>query len=204
MYDNATSEPVFIPKTYGKSIDASQLPEGIARFFPVSSPESTSGLPLHILLPILKWVREDVAEIRRALEGVEMRMRGGSVLIIYEADWDKAEVGVKYLEEQKQREPEGTVQDDGEDEDEYEEDGEEDDDEYEEEDDGDGEDDDEYEEEGDGDENTAKPVPYVVKLIDFAHTRVKPGEGPDEGVLMGLETTVELLEGRIEQLYNNR
>jgi 1D-myo-inositol-tetrakisphosphate 5-kinase/inositol-polyphosphate multikinase len=178
VYDNTTSEPVFIPKTYGKSINVSQLPEGIARFFPVSSPESTNGLPLHILLPILKFVREDVAEIRQALAGVEMRMRGGSVLIIYEADWDKAEVGVKYLEEQKQRE--ATVQDDGEDDDEYEED------------------------EDDDDENTAKePVPYVVKIIDFAHTRIKPGEGPDEGVLLGLDTTLKLLDGRISQLCNN-
>jgi len=42
--------------------------------------------------------------------------------------------------------------------------------------------------------------PYVVKLVDFAHTRLAPGEGPDEGVLLGLDTMLKLLGGRIAQL----
>jgi inositol-polyphosphate multikinase len=40
---------------------------------------------------------------------------------------------------------------------------------------------------------------YVVKLIDFAHTKLETGIGPDEGVVKGLDTTVRLLEGRIAE-----
>lgn len=41
--------------------------------------------------------------------------------------------------------------------------------------------------------------PVVLKMIDFAHTRLAPGEGPDEGVLAGLYTFRILLEGRLEE-----
>ena len=51
-------------------------------------------------------------------------------------------------------------------------------------------------------EETLKKVgpPFAVKLIDFAHTRLVSGEGPDEGVLKGLDTTLKLLAGRIEEV----
>ena len=42
--------------------------------------------------------------------------------------------------------------------------------------------------------------PYIVKVIDFAHTRIVPGEGPDEGVLKGIDTTLDLLDQRIRQV----
>ena len=63
---------------------------------------------------------------------------------------------------------------------------------------------DEEDEEGEesdseGDEEGNGP-PYMAKLIDFAHTRLAPGEGPDEGVLLGLDTILRLLNGRISQL----
>lgn len=38
-----------------------------------------------------------------------------------------------------------------------------------------------------------------VRLIDFAHTRAAPGEGPDEGVLKGLGKVRELLEGWLSE-----
>lgn len=94
-----------------------------------------------------------------------MRMVGGSLLIIYEADWARAKEGVEYLEE----------------------------------DDSEGEDD----EDNDEDEDDAKKrpgPPYIVKVIDFAHTRIVPGQGPDEGVLKGIDTTLSLLDKRIEQV----
>ena len=33
--------------------------------------------------------------------------------------------------------------------------------------------------------------PYIVKVIGFAHTRIVPGEGLDEGVLKGIDTTLD-------------
>ncbi|KAG8753611.1 hypothetical protein FRC11_007269 [Ceratobasidium sp. 423] len=46
-----------------------------------------------------------------------------------------------------------------------------------------------------------KPGPVcVVKLIDFAHTRLVPGQGPDDSSMLGMGTTIKLLEGRIREL----
>ena len=60
---------------------------------------------------------------------------------------------------------------------------------------------DDDESDGGGGKKRPRP-PYCVKLIDFAHTRFKPGEGPDEGVLLGLSTVLKLLDGRIEEVRN--
>ncbi|KAG6852903.1 hypothetical protein C0991_008272 [Blastosporella zonata] len=176
VYDNVTSLAVNTPKSYGKSIKPTDLPDGISRFFPVGSPiaesggssssTSTSGLPLDTLLPILREIREDVAEVRDIYSELEIRMVGGSLLIVYEADWTRAKEGVKRLEEEEEEE-----EDDDEDEDE------------------------------DEDEDADKPgPPCVVKLIDFAHTRLVLGQGPDEGVLLGMDTLLKLIDGRIAQL----
>ena len=181
MYDLATGKAVNTPKAYGKSIKPADLPEGIARFFPFggaldalqepaangdngAKPWTGTGLPLDLLLPILESMREDIAEIRAALAQMDLRMVGGSLLIIYEADLDRAREGLKWMEEAP------------EDEDEEE----------------------EEEEDNEDDEKRVGP-PYIVKLIDFAHTKIVPGIGPDEGVLKGVDTVLRLLDGRIEQ-----
>ncbi|KIJ96034.1 hypothetical protein K443DRAFT_296700 [Laccaria amethystina LaAM-08-1] len=94
VYDNATSLPVITPKSYGKSIKPSDLPDGILRFFPVGqAPRSSSGLPKQTLLPILRVIREDVAGIQQVFLTLEIRLVGGSLFIIYEADWARAENG---------------------------------------------------------------------------------------------------------------
>lgn len=105
-----------------------------------------------------------------------MRMIASSFLFIYEADIEKAREGVKWMEEH----PDGLESDDDEDDDE----------------------DDEDEEEEDEDEKAKeKPgPPYIVKLIDFAHTKLTPGQGPDKGLLKGMDTVIELLEGRIKEV----
>ncbi|TFK32604.1 hypothetical protein BDQ12DRAFT_692302 [Crucibulum laeve] len=183
VHDNTTGLPVNTPKAYGKSIKVADLPDGIARFFPIgvpsiSSPDSpptdlptptNSGLPAHNLLPILQSLRGDIAEIREAFTSIHMRMVGASLLIVYEADWDLADAGVKkYLSEDAE----------GMDEDESEE---------------------ESEDEAEGAPKKIPP-PYVVKLIDFAHTKIMPGKGPDEGVLRGIDTVLSLLDGRIAEV----
>ncbi|KAF5317936.1 hypothetical protein D9619_012175 [Psilocybe cf. subviscida] len=61
--------------------------------------------------------------------------------------------------------------------------------------------DDEEEEEDDNDDSATKiGPPFVVKLIDFAHTSFVPGQGPDEGVLLGMDNVVKLLDGRLKEL----
>ncbi|KAK0185980.1 SAICAR synthase-like protein [Armillaria mellea] len=147
VHDHATGEPVNTPKSYGKSIQPPDLPEGIARFFPTLAPHTTQGLP---------------PKIREAFAGMEMRMVGGSLLIIYEGELTKAEDGVKWMLEEEEEE--------------------------------------EGDEDEDDDEKPKRGPPYTVKLIDFAHTRFVPGEGPDEGVLKGFDTVLSLLDGRLKEV----
>ena len=54
-----------------------------------------TGLPKDVLLPILESLREDIAEIRETLSQIELRMVGTSLLIVYEADWERAREGVR-------------------------------------------------------------------------------------------------------------
>ncbi|KAJ7677427.1 hypothetical protein B0H17DRAFT_944838 [Mycena rosella] len=167
VYDNTTGEPDTTPKAYGKSISAAQLPEGIARFFPVATADAPAqGLPTPLLLQILELLREDVQDIRDAFAAIEMRMVGASLLFLYESDATRAEEGLKWM-----------LTDDDEEEDEEDEDDDDDDDE---------------------DNSSKKPSPPCdVRLIDFAHTRFVPEQGPDEGVLLGLQTVLRLLDERI-------
>jgi 1D-myo-inositol-tetrakisphosphate 5-kinase/inositol-polyphosphate multikinase len=165
VYNNLTGEAVHTSKAYGKSISAEQLPEGIARFFPIATADAPEqGLPAPLLLQILELLREDVQDIRDAFAALEMRMVGGSLLILYESDAARAEEGVQWL-----------LKDDDEEEDDS--------------------------DDSDDDDDPSKPpkryTPYDVRLIDFAHTRFVPGQGPDEGVLLGFKTVLALLDERI-------
>ena len=154
------------------------------------------GLPVSLLLPILGTIRRSVQELRDVLNSIEVRLVGSSLLVVYEGDWDHAEVGVQWLanhpasvtgdegerkEEEICEDAEGEVEEVEGSEVESEED-----------------DDDDEEEEEDG----GSDCPCVVRLIDFAHTRLKPGQGPDPGVLKGLDTLLDLLDGRIAVLIS--
>jgi inositol-polyphosphate multikinase len=171
VHDTVTGQAVNTPSSYGKSIKASDLPDGFSRFFPIRSERLTQGLPKEQLLPVIEAIRKNVAAVRDAFAQLEIRMAGGSFLIIYESDLERAKQGIVLLEE-------GCVEED-EDEDSEDEDS---------------------EDEDEDEENTKPGLPCLVKLIDFAHTKVVPGEGPDEGVLLGIDTTLKLLDGRIAQI----
>lgn len=54
--------------------------------------------------------------------------------------------------------------------------------------------------ESDEGEEDELPLPISLHLIDFAHTLPKPGGGPDEGVLLGLDKFTELVRGRLEDV----
>jgi 1D-myo-inositol-tetrakisphosphate 5-kinase/inositol-polyphosphate multikinase len=103
-------------------------------------------------------------------------MVGGSFLIVYEADWERAAEGVERMKEQTGKL--GGIDEDEEDDE-----------------DGDADDD-----EDEDDENSKGGIPFTVKLIDFAHTHVTPGEGPDEGVVLGMNNVLEFIGARIDDL----
>jgi 1D-myo-inositol-tetrakisphosphate 5-kinase/inositol-polyphosphate multikinase len=143
------------------------------------------GLPASLLLIILESLREDVAELLKAFQEVHLRMVGGSLLIIYESDWERAAECIKLcgLEDESSDESHDDIEED----------------EAEDSDEDDGDDDDKEEDEA----GKKRPgPPYTVNLIDFAHTRITPGQGPDQGVLLGLSTVRKLLDERIEQVRN--
>lgn len=189
----ATDNPIVTSKTFCKSIKPADLPEGFARFFPLASnaatprsvskplpdassketrtPSTGTGIPSELLIPVLSGIHAEVKDIHDAVAKVEMRMVGGSLLIVYEADWERAREGLRLLHEE--RKSDSSSQDE--------------------------EGDDEEEEEEEDDTKSVGP-PFVVKLIDFAHTRILPGEGPDNGVLLGLRTVLKLLDHRLEQV----
>lgn len=50
------------------------------------------------------------------------------------------------------------------------------------------------------DEEERKPRPFTFRMIDFAHTRLAQGEGPDEGLLTGMKSLRELLYTRKEEI----
>jgi inositol-polyphosphate multikinase len=143
------------------------------------------GLPDTLLVPILMSIRKSVQELRDLLSSIELRMVGSSLLIVYEGDWDRAETGVQWLAKEPASMSSGG---DGGKEEEINEDTEVE----------GSEEDEESEEDDSSDEGSESPC--VVRLIDFAHTRLKPGEGPDVGLLKGLDTLVSLLDGRIASL----
>ncbi|KAG8831069.1 hypothetical protein FRC17_003734, partial [Serendipita sp. 399] len=170
------------------------LPEAIARFFPIRTrildlssstpvsegdttitPASPAGTPPALLLPVLRGVLGAIREIREAIAQTELRMVGGSVLIIYEGD---PAILAKALDTQEEAVIADAVQQSR------------------------------QSDQGGATITSvvvgtagAKPTPaYVVKVIDFAHTILKDGIGPDEGVVLGLDTTIRLLEGRIKEV----
>lgn len=115
------------------------------------------------------------------LASLELRVRGSSLLIVVEGDATALAAAVDRVQEEATKPPSRR---DTEDEDE----------------------DDNSDAESvsttDGDGN-AKPhtlLPFDVKWIDFAHARAAPGEGIDEGLILGVRTTRELLEGLRERL----
>lgn len=140
-------------------------------------PSSSSGLPKEILVPILRAICEEIAEIREVCSCLELRMVGISLLIIYEADWTRAEQSlIRFSEEDDEEDEDGDIDME--------------------------EDEDEDEDEDESDSKRLGP-PFVVKLIDFAHTRFAPGEGPDKGVLLGMDTVQKLLDTRLAELNSS-
>lgn len=183
---------VTTPKAYGKSIKPAQLPEGIRKFFPSPAaatlstqksetpnmpPQPQSCIPLEYLLAIVQGLLSDIKEMRDALRTLEIRMVASSFLIIYEGDIE----AIRNAEVNSSTSGSDTRGVDGDD-------------------DGNENEEDNVESDSDSDsEDRTSPV-YAVKMIDFAHTRLVPGQGPDLGVLKGVDTVVQLLEGRLKEL----
>ncbi|KAF9232017.1 hypothetical protein BU15DRAFT_55484 [Melanogaster broomeanus] len=188
VYSNHSPVPIVYGKNYGKSLKPEQLQEGIERFFPsylspsrpdADAPESnsTAGLPVDVLLSLLTSVHASLTDLRKALDGAHVRMVGGSVLIIYEGDWERAAASLDDEDEDECVEVEvdekgeiviGSIPDSLT----------------------------ESSSPSSSISDLDEPRMYTVSLIDFAHTRIVPGKGPDDGLLKGMDTLLRLIDKR--------
>ncbi|KZT59794.1 SAICAR synthase-like protein [Calocera cornea HHB12733] len=179
VYNRLTNRYTTYPKSYGYSLTAAQLPQGISAFFPLALSPSDPGLPPDLLVSVLQGVEDDVEELTEVLAATEVRVVGGSVLLVYEGEERALREALRKQEELKARaDAEATDAATNADEE-----------------------DEEMEEDEEESEPEETPnLPWIVRLIDFAHTRCVPGQGPDEGLLFGLRTLLRLLKGRREEV----
>ncbi|KIW34419.1 uncharacterized protein PV07_01197 [Cladophialophora immunda] len=125
---------------------------------------------------IRRFLRE-LKSVRFLLEDEESRMYSASVLMVYEGDPETLEASIAKEEESVREAEHGTVDPSGDE-------------------DGDWDEEDEDEEE---DEEDVQPYKiHELRLIDFAHARWTPDEGPDENALIGIQSLQGILERLVE------
>lgn len=204
VWDAASQAYIPTAKPYGRSLKPDELPSGIARFFypPLSSlsqaeqdalasasveapsaastspptsaasptatatPPMPAPLPLELLLPVLRTLVRRLDELVALVATLEIRMRGGSLLIVVEGDPSALEAALLRSIDDEDEDDTASVSTT----------------------------------DGDGNAKPHTRLAYEMRLIDFAHTRAAPGEGPDEGVLKGLRTVKRLLEDLTQKL----
>lgn len=140
-----------------------------------SSPQSYTNhaIPLPLLSRLLQTLLLRLNLLRKALSTAEIRAVGASLLVVYESDPVRLAADFTALDEGKVKWKEDEEIDETSSE--------------------------ECEEgEAKGGKGEEPRLPITVHLIDFAHTVATPGRGADEGVLMGLDKFVQLVEGRLE------
>ncbi|OCF44422.1 hypothetical protein I317_01682 [Kwoniella heveanensis CBS 569] len=168
-----------------------------------------------LLVKVLDIVLSEIDQLIGVLTDLEIRFVGGSVLIVYEGDPTRLASAIERYESRraikalKAANPESPALDQKRSA--FSDDGSNDDDESDsglsgsdsdsdEEDDDDDDEDDDIDGTKEDERNARRCPPVRVKMIDFAHTWLAQGEGPDQGVLKGLETLKRLIQGRKKEV----
>jgi len=164
------------------------------------------AMPARLTYRVLSLLDEQLARLESALSSLELRLVGASLLLVYEGDplrlasalerYDARRVSdaAKSLAGRNvhrhalgdEVDPDSDEDEDEDDEDDYD----------------DSEDDSDLELDGPKADarRAARAPPFSLRLIDFAHTWLVQGEGPDKGVLFGLETVRGLVKGRMAEV----
>lgn len=129
------------------------------------------ALPLPLLARLLSTLLSRLGALRAALAASELRAVGASLLVVYEGDAVRLASSFAALDDGRVRWKEDAEVDDTS---------------------SSGSDDDD-----DADKADKPTLPLTLHLIDFAHTVPTPGQGPDQGVLLGLDHFMGLVEGRL-------
>jgi len=153
---------------------------------------------------VLERFVSDLTDFLCTIEDLELRMRSSSLLMLYEGDAEAFDEGL-VMEEEKiaavvarvraHQLAENEAEDEEEEEEEESQDQEA---EATAESDEDEDDNEDYDE--DDDEDVSQKITDL-RLIDFAHSAWTPGMGPDEGVVLGVQSTLALFERLLEEDY---
>lgn len=185
-------------KWYGRSFNEENVKQGFETFLAGAKVGKVDRSKL-----IAERLTKELKNIQEVLEAEESRMYSASVLVVYEGDPEAMEVALE--EEKKIPDPNDQENDDDDDDDDDEEIGF------------------EISEEAlelvdasgnpqtainisidpqtmemptivDDDDEEDSPKVHDLRVIDFAHARWAPGEGPDENMLMGIRNLVKIFE----------
>ena len=172
-------------KMYGRKFTADDVIEGFKDFFAVKG-ASSDGDELSRVMA--RRLGDEVSKIRSVLEAEESRMYSASVLFVYEGD---GAVLKEQLEQERQRAEEqeqarSRTQNTRKTDEDHSRNPEDDKARADEEEQDDNDDDDE-------DEDEPRRKIHHVKLIDFAHAKWTPGQGPDENALKGVRNVERIL-----------
>ncbi|KAF9383145.1 hypothetical protein CPB97_006716 [Podila verticillata] len=175
VYDGEKGEFIKYSKQYGKSLTEATILDGFRAFF-----AATLG-PQRMRLVVERFVN-DLTDFLATIQEEELRMRSSSLLMMYEGDVEAFDNGV--LKEQGNiakivERAQAHLERQGEDEEEEED-----------------EDDDE-----DFEDEEVKQKVTDMRLIDFAHSAWTPGMGPDEGVVLGIQSALSLFEQLLANDY---
>jgi 1D-myo-inositol-tetrakisphosphate 5-kinase/inositol-polyphosphate multikinase len=192
-YERATNTR-FFHKLYGRRFSAHDVVDGLREFVRPTTSSSRRGLlDARMAARVASLFLDGVRDALRVLEATELRVFSSSLLFAYEADARAFADKERALAERaardccagvgREQQDAGRHADADEEADDAENDEEDLDDEDEEDDDDD-----------DDDEEEEELTLATVKLIDFAHARFAPGEGPDENVLRGVRSLARVLE----------
>jgi 1D-myo-inositol-tetrakisphosphate 5-kinase/inositol-polyphosphate multikinase len=202
-----------------------RLPEALVRYFPLPTDElpfltdddeekkkhanrepfKSHAMPARLTYRVLVLLDENLAQLEKVLSQLEIRAVGASILVVYEGDPLRLATAFENYDANRVSRAVKTLADDephhhalG---DEINPDTDDDEDDEEEEDD--------YDDDLDPDDldgvkadarRLAKAPPLTFRLIDFAHTWLAQDEGPDKGVLLGIETVRALVKRRMNEV----
>jgi 1D-myo-inositol-tetrakisphosphate 5-kinase/inositol-polyphosphate multikinase len=190
----SNSSPSSAPPTH--LLLPSSMPALTVPLTPVSASTNMAytqhDLQAHLLLRVLDILDHEISRLISTVASLEMRFIGSSVLVVYEGDESRLASALERYDIWSQLDSRFMVAASYPD---------------------DEDDDDEDEElnslesstssEDDEDDGTRADArlarrcpPLSLRMIDFAHTRLVEGEGPDEGVLKGLRTLESLVRNR--------
>ncbi|OCT44403.1 arginine metabolism regulation protein iii [Cladophialophora carrionii] len=168
-------------KFYGQSFKAENVVDAFTAYF--GGAEESDGdkkvkfRQKRAEFIVRRFIRE-LESIQYVLENEESRMYSASVLMVYEGDEEALEESIAREEKEDGKAAAAGHEDGVGDEDVNE---------------------DEDDDDDDDDEQDTKPHKiHEVRLIDFAHARWTPGEGPDENALKGIRSVLGVLRNLVD------